>query len=182
MQEDVKTTTLVFQGRVFDLSVQEVVLPNGMAARREIITHPGAVAIAALDTDGCLLMVRQYRSAAGRVLLEVPAGTLEPDEAGSPEVCAERELQEEVGYKPGSLEKLGGIFVAPGYTTEYIHLFLATDLTPSRLDTDDDEMIELVRVPFEEAVRRCETDEICDAKSIVAITRAWAVFQNARRG
>ncbi|MBK8026449.1 MAG: NUDIX hydrolase [Chloroflexi bacterium] len=182
MQEDIEHSELIYHGRVFDLSVVDVTLSNGKRAKREIITHPGAVAIAALDADDCLLMVRQYRSAAGRVLLEVPAGTLEPEETRSPEECAVRELQEEAGFKPGSLQPLGGIYVAPGYTTEYIYLFLATDLTPSRLASDDDEMIEVVRVPFEEAMRMIETDEICDAKSIAALTRAWGFLQNSRRG
>jgi ADP-ribose pyrophosphatase len=113
-----------------------------------------SVNLLALDEAKNVLLVRQFRIAAGRVLREIPAGTLEPDEV--PLNCAERELQEETGYRPGKLEALGGMYVAPGYTTEYIHLFLATELSNSRLDADSDEFIEVDRVPLAEAVTMIE--------------------------
>ncbi|MCC6613957.1 MAG: NUDIX hydrolase [Anaerolineae bacterium] len=147
----------------------QVELPDGKTSQREIIQHPGAIAIVALDADQQVVLVRQFRTAADRVLVEIPAGTLNPGE--EPLVCAERELQEEAGYFPGKLEPLGGIFVAPGYTTEYIHLFLATDLRESQLAADDDEFIEVDHVPMAEALRMIESGEICDGKSVAGLLR-----------
>jgi ADP-ribose pyrophosphatase len=152
------------------LALLDVQLPDGKLAKRELVRHPGAVAIVALDSAQNLLLVRQFRIAAGQVLLEVPAGTLEANE--SPLACAERELQEETGYHPGKIEAIGGIYVAPGYTTEYIHLFVATELTESRLDGDADEFIEVERVPLPEAVAMIERGDIIDGKSIAGILRA----------
>jgi ADP-ribose pyrophosphatase len=157
----------IYRGRVVNLSVLDVRLPNGGQAKRELIEHPGAVAIVALDDADHVLLVRQYRLAAARVMLEIPAGTLKPDE--DPAVCAERELQEEVGKRPGKLERIGGIYVAPGYTTEFIHLFLATDLQESRLNMDDDEFIEVERVPLANAITMIERGDIIDGKSISAL-------------
>lgn len=167
MQEVILNREDIYQGRVVNLSVLTVKLPNGAEARREVIKHPGAVAVVALDDEQNILLVRQYRIAADKILSEIPAGTLNPGE--DPAVCAERELQEEVGMRPGKLESLGGIYVAPGYTTEYIHLFLATDMQESRLNMDDDEFIEVDRMPLAEAVAMIERGEIMDGKSISAL-------------
>ncbi len=166
MQETITHEERVYDGRVVHLAVLDVTLPNGASAKRELVRHPGAVAIVPLIGEDVLL-VRQFRIAAGRVMLEIPAGTLNPGE--DPLVCAERELQEETGYKPGAIEHLGGIFVAPGYTTEFIHLYLARDLSESRLDMDDDEFIELVRMPLREALDMLTTGEIIDGKSTAAL-------------
>lgn len=165
----------VYQGRVVKLDLVTVELPNGETSLREIVTHPGAVAIVALDDMRRVLLVRQFRLAAGRVMLEIPAGTLEPNEA--PIVCAERELQEETGYKPQKLEPLGGIFVAPGYTTEYIHLFLARDLVESRLEMDGDEFIEVVKLPFDDVLAKIDLGEIQDAKTITALLRVARLLE-----
>lgn len=167
MHEKIIRTEEVYRGRVVRLQVHDVELPNGERSKRELVRHPGAVAVVALDADGRVLLVRQYRIAADRVLLEIPAGTLEPDEA--PDVCAARELQEETGFRPGTLESLGGIFVAPGYTTEYIHLFLATGLEESALEGDSDEFIEVERLPLAEALALIERGELIDGKSITAL-------------
>jgi ADP-ribose pyrophosphatase len=169
MDESVSKTQEIYSGRVIKLSVLDVTLPNGVQAKRELVTHPGAVALVALDEAQNVLLVRQYRIAARRIMLELPAGTLNPAEA--PDVCAVRELQEETGYKPGKLEALGGFFVAPGYTTEYIHLFLATDLIESRLAQDEDEMIELIRMPLVQAVALVEVGELIDAKTVTGLLR-----------
>ena len=141
MHETILKTDEIYKGRVVNLVVHEVELPDGQHGKRELVRHPGAVAIVALDPDQNVLLVRQYRIAADRILSEIPAGTLNPGE--DPQVCAIRELQEETAYKPGQIEKIGGIFVAPGYTTEFIHLYLATDLSESRLPGDEDEFIEV---------------------------------------
>lgn len=169
MREIITQEQQVYQGRIVKLALLDVQLPNGESGKREIIRHPGAVAIVALDDDGNVLLVRQYRIAADKVLQEIPAGTLKPGE--DPRLCAERELQEETGFKPGKLERIGGIYPAPGYTTEYIHLFLATDLQPSPLPMDDDEFIEVDRMPLAQAVALVDAGEICDAKSVAGLLR-----------
>jgi ADP-ribose pyrophosphatase len=128
------------------------------------------VALVAFDRDNNVLLVRQFRMAANRILLEIPAGTLEKGE--DPEACAIRELQEETGYKPGQIESIGGIYTAPGYTTEFIHLFIATDLSESKLDADDDENIEVVRMPLAQALALIENGEIADGKSAAGLLRA----------
>ncbi|PJF28336.1 MAG: ADP-ribose pyrophosphatase, partial [Phototrophicales bacterium] len=169
MNETILRTESIYEGRVVRLVLLDVQLPNGSLARRELVRHPGAVAIVALDSAQHLLLVRQFRIAADQILLEIPAGTLEPGE--SPLDCAKRELQEETGFHPGRIESIGGIYVAPGYTTEFIHLFYATDLTASRLDGDADEFIEVERVPLTEALAMIERGDIIDGKSIAGILR-----------
>jgi ADP-ribose pyrophosphatase len=160
-----------YHGRLFDVELDELRMPNGVVALRETIRHPGAVAMVAANDAGNLLLVTQYRHAAGRRLLEIPAGTLEPGE--EPAATAVRELQEEVAMLPGRVEPLGGVFVAPGYTSEYIHLFACTDLRPSRLPGDEDEDILVEERTLAEALALIESGEICDAKSVVGILR-WA--------
>lgn len=170
MIEKVLNEQSVFSGRVIKLSVLDVELQDGSESKRELVKHPGAVAVLPIDAEGNVLLVRQFRIAAGRVLTEVPAGTLNAGE--DPLLCAERELQEEVGYRPGKLESLGGIFVAPGYTTEFIYLYLATELQEARLEQDADEFIEVDRVPFTQVLDMVERGEIIDGKSIVCVLRA----------
>ena len=172
LTENTLSSELLYDGRVVHLYMETVRLPNGRESTREVIKHNGAVAIVAFDADGQVLLVRQYRQAVRRVLLEIPAGTLEPGEA--PLDCAIRELQEETGYKPGKLESLGGIYTAPGYTSEFIHLFLATDLTESQLELDADEFIEVLHVPLAEVLMLIASGEIADGKSISGILLAQA--------
>lgn len=167
------TTSTVYLGRLFNVDLSELEMGDGVHALREIIVHPGAVCMIPVTGDGRLLLVTQYRHAAGKRLLELPAGTLEPGE--EPAAAAERELQEEVGFRPGKLEPMGGLFVAPGYTTEYIHLFLCTELEPSVLPGDDDEDIEVCGMSVEEALAAIESGEICDAKSVIGVLRYAAV-------
>ena len=169
MEEITLRSERVYDGRIIKLDLVDVRLPDGKPARRELIRHPGAVAIVALDQAQNVLLVRQFRSAAGKILLEIPAGTLNPSE--TPLACAERELQEETGYRPGRLENIGGIYTAPGYTTEFIHLFQASDLIESRLDHDDDEFIEAERVPLAQALAMIESGEIADGKSVAGLLR-----------
>lgn len=121
--------------------------------------------------DGRLLLVTQYRHPAGKRLLELPAGTLEKGE--SPIDAVARELQEEVGQRPGCIEPLGGFFVAPGYTTEYIHLFVCTELTPSILPGDDDEDIEIETLTMAAAIAAIDSGEICDAKTVIGVLQ-WS--------
>lgn len=170
MRETIINSQRLYDGRIVVLDLLDVRLPNGEQSRREVVRHPGAVAVVPLDADGSVILVRQYRIAADRVMLEIPAGTLDPGEPAA--TCAERELQEEAGLRPGRLDSLGGIFAAPGYTTEYIHLFLATELSASSLEMDDDEFIEVVRLPFDEALRMIDDGEIDDSKTVAGLLRA----------
>jgi ADP-ribose pyrophosphatase len=130
------------------------------------IDHPGAVIVVPVDAEGRILFVRQYRHPAGRWMLELPAGTLDAGEA--PEPCAARELQEEAGYKPGRIEKLGGFYLAPGYSSEYLHVFLATELTESKLQGDED-VVNVERLSLDEALGRITFGEIEDAKTVAGL-------------
>lgn len=159
----------VYTGRLFNVSLDKLEMDTGVIAQRETIRHPGAVAMIPVTSEGNLLLVSQYRHAAGRRLLELPAGTLEPGE--EPLTAVSRELQEEVGHRPGKVEGLGGLFVAPGYTSEYIHLFVCTELVPARLDADEDEDIEVEERTSEQALAAIDSGEICDAKSVIGILR-----------
>ena len=170
MRETVTNKERLYSGKVVTLDIYDVTLPDGNSGKREIVQHPGAVAIVAFDDDGQVLLVKQYRTAADDILLELPAGTAEPDEA--PAFTAERELQEETGYKPGRLEHIGGIYTAPGYTTEFIHLFIADDLSESRLDADSDEFIELKRMSLDDAIAAIDDGTIQDAKTVAGLLRA----------
>ena len=165
--EPTVSSRLIYDGRVVKLRVDTVRLPSGQTAQREIVEHRGAVAMVALDVDGNVLLVRQYRKPAERFLLEIPAGTLDPGEA--PEACARRELVEETGHEPGRLVPLAGFYSSPGFCTEYLHVYLATDLRPARGHPDVDEEIQLVRLPVAECLRLVRAGDICDAKSIVGL-------------
>ena len=157
----------IYDGRLFKLVKEKVRIYNGKEKTREIVVHPGAVALVVVDNDGKLILVRQYRRAVEKVLLEIPAGTREPNEDA--ETCAIRETQEETGYLPRKVERLGGFYSAPGFCTEYLHLYLLTDLIENHMEADDDENIEVVRLTTEEAIAAIARGEICDAKSICGI-------------
>ena len=157
----------IYEGRVIHLRVDTVRLPDGGLTRREIIEHRGAVALVAVDENDNVLLVRQFRKAAEQDLLEIPAGTLEPGE--NPLDCAQRELQEETGYRADWIDPLTGFYPCPGYSTEFIHVYVATGLHPSAAEHDDDEDIEVVRTPLNKALEMFGSGEICDAKSIVGL-------------
>ena len=169
----------VYKGRVVHLFVDRVTLPNGHATTLEVIRHPGASAVVPFITADEVLLVRQYRHATGGYLLEVPAGKL--DRGEEPEHCALRETEEETGYRAATLEKLGSIFTTPGFTDEVIHLFVAYDLTPGKMQTENDEVLSVVRMSFADAVARVERGEITDAKSVSALLLA-ARRADTRRG
>jgi len=166
------SSEIVYKGRLFTINRDRLEMDGGVVATRETIHHPGAVCMLPIDPDGNILFVTQYRHAAGRRLLELPAGTLEPGE--EPLSAVARELQEEVGMLPGTIEPMGGFYVAPGYTSEYIHLFRCSDLTESKFTADDDEDIEVETLSPARAIAAVASGEICDAKSVVGILRGFA--------
>ena len=165
-------TDTVYEGRIIRVRVDTVGLPGGRETVREVVEHAACVVIVPIDSNRNVLMVRQYRYATGRSLLEAPAGRVEPGEA--PDDCAQRELQEEVGYAAGSLRSLGGFWMSPGFCTEYMHAYLAQELVPSRMEPDDDEDISVERIPLDIAYRLVRRGEIEDAKTIAALSMASA--------
>jgi len=167
MQEETISRKRVYKGRLLRLRVDQVRLPDGRITTREIVGHRGSVAIVALDEQQRVVLVQQYRKAVEKTLLELPAGTLEPGE--NPEDCAFRELQEETGYRADALRLLAAFYTAPGYCSEHLYLYLATDLHRDIGQPAGDEAIEVLLLPLEEAVRLVRQGEICDAKSMVGL-------------
>jgi ADP-ribose diphosphatase len=166
------TTRRVYSGRVLNLDVDTVRFPDGSEGELEIIRHPGAAAVVPLaddpgGPDPTVLMLRQFRHAAGGPVWEIPAGRLEPGEA--PEACARRELREEAGVEPGRLQRLTTIWTTPGFTDETIHVFLATDLTAATQAREPDEFIDVVPQPLSAVLAGIERGEVCDAKTVVGI-------------
>ena len=167
MSVEVKEITNIYKGKIFDVAVERVRLPNGATKNREVVRHPGAAAMVPLLDDGTVVLVKQYRHAVGEFVWEIPAGTLEPDEDSV--TCARRELTEEIGYKAEHLDKITEILPAPGYTDERIHIFVATGLSLAEQSLEDDEVLEVEPVPIQRAVEMIRQGKIQDAKSIVGI-------------
>ncbi len=164
-------TERVYDGKLLRIDRDQVLLPNGRETVLEMVRHPGASAVVPFVTGDEILLVRQFRYATEGYILEAPAGTLDPGE--EPEACARREVEDEVGHRVGSLERLGCIYTTPGFTDERIHLWTAHDLTPARQELDADEVLTVVRLPFEDALERVRIGEITDAKTICALMLAW---------
>ncbi len=167
MSVKVHKTTSLYKGKIFDVVLEKVTLPNGAVKDREIVRHPGASAMVPLLDDGRVVLIKQYRHAVGEFVWEIPAGTLEPDEA--PMECARRELVEETGYEATNFEKLTEILPAPGYTDEHIHIFLATGLQAVDQRLEDDEVLELQPTVLETALAMVAQGEIRDAKTIAGL-------------
>ncbi len=159
-----------YQGRAFSVRRDHVRTPGGSTVKLDIIEHTGSVILIPVDETGMMHFVRQYRHAAGIDMLELPAGTLEPGEP--PAEAAGREIREEIGLAAGSLREIGSFYLAPGYSTELMHVFLATDLKDDPLDPDDDEYLSVEKIPVGEALRMAENAEMQDAKSIAALLLA----------
>ena len=158
------------QGRVFDVTLENVTLSNGTCLDMEIIRHPGAAAILPLTDDNAVIMLKQYRHAAGQALWEIPAGTVEHGEETSE--CARRELVEETGYRARQWESLGCVLPVPGYSDEKIDLFLARRLESAVQQLDSDEMIEVHTIPMNIVISMIDRGDINDAKTVVAVFRA----------
>ena len=169
-------TRNIYTGKVITLNVDTVQLPNGVTADLETIRHPGAAAVVPVKADGTVVLIRQFRHAAGGFIYEIPAGKLAPGE--EPIQCAARELEEEVGYRASTFELLSSIFTAPGFADEVIHVYRATGLTKGRQQLDRDEVLDVIEMPLSEAITKIEDGTIRDAKTIVGLQ---AVYIKAER-
>ena len=168
-----KESRLIYEGRSLDLRVDTFVV-EGRHKVTEVVQKSGAVVIVAKDGQGQILLIRQWRRSLGKIIVELPAGTL--DEGEEPLVCAQRELQEETGFWAGSLTPMGGFYPAPSYSNDYLHLFFAKDLEKKPLPQDDDEGIDLTPMSISTALELVENGTIIDAKSIIGILRCAKYF------
>ena len=159
----------IFKGVIVRLLLDKAELPNGKSASREVVEHPGGVAILPLDGEDNVTLVRQYRYPFHQVVTELPAGKLEWGEDHA--VCAARELEEEVGMT-GTLTYMGHILASPGFSTEVLHMYLARDLRQGECHPDEDEFLERIRVPFGTLVEQVMAGEITDAKTVAAVLKA----------
>ena len=175
--EQLLSTESIFEGKIIRVRVDTVRLPGGDQASREVVEHNDAVVVVAIDAEGNVVLVRQYRHAAGRSLLEAPAGVVEDGEA--PEACAQRELQEEIGYASRDMRGMGGFWSSPGFCTEFMHAYVAKDLVPRSLEADADENIQIERVPLSNTSWLIRQGKIQDAKTIAALMMATCLSENA---
>jgi ADP-ribose pyrophosphatase len=160
-------TKNIFNGTVITLNIDTVTLPNGVTTDLEIVRHPGAAAVVPMKDDETVILIKQFRHAAGGFIYEIPAGKLHPGE--DPRDCAVRELEEEIGYRAGNLTLLSSIFTAPGFTDEVIHIYRATELSRGRQNLDRDEVLEVVEVSLQEAIEMMPAGKIRDAKTMVGL-------------
>jgi ADP-ribose pyrophosphatase len=164
-----------YQGSLFSFLSEVVTLPNGSRTEMAMVRHPGSIAVVPFLDDGKVIMERQYRHAVREYLLEIPAGTLEPGE--SPLNCARRELEEEIGYTAEEFIEISQVLILPAYSDERIYIYLARGLTLSRQKLDKDEIIEVVKYPFEETMKMIERGRIKDGMTLLALQRSWFYLQ-----
>lgn len=175
LRERLVSSEVLRQSRVLEFRIDTIETADGRRSTRDIAAHPGAVAVVAVDPEDRVLLVRQWRHATGGSLLEIPAGTLDRHPDGTvedPAIAAARELEEETGSRAGAWRHLGAFYTAPGFTNELMHLYLATDLTSAHADglqPDEDEHLELVPIPFADALAMAERGDVHDAKSMVGL-------------
>jgi ADP-ribose pyrophosphatase len=166
----------LLQGRAFKIRRDTLRMPNGRETKLEIVDHGGSVVLIPIDQENNLLFVRQYRHAAKADLLELPAGTRNEKEPF--EECAAREIREETGMEAGKLQKVGEFYLAPGYSTEFMAVFLATELKENALQADEDEFLEVEKIPLKKAVEMAEQGEVPDAKSLAALLLARSYLES----
>jgi len=166
---------VLMQGRAFRIRRDFLKTPDGRETKYEIIDHGGSVVLIPIDAEGNLLFVRQYRHAAGADLLELPAGTRDGEEPY--EECALREIREETGMEAGRLQKVGEFYLAPGYSTEFMVVYLATELRQNPLEADDDEFLQVEKIPVKKAIEMAERGEVPDAKSLAALLLARPLLE-----
>lgn len=165
--EELISSDYKFKGKVINLREDDVKLPDGQLAKREVVEHPGGVSILAVTDDNKILMVEQFRAGPRVVTLEVPAGKLEYGE--DPMLCGMRELTEETGYKAGSFEKIGSFYLTPGYTNELIYIYAARNLTYDKVNPDEDEFLNVKAYDYDVLMNMVKNNEIKDAKTVIAI-------------
>jgi ADP-ribose pyrophosphatase len=165
----------ILEARAFKIRRDTLKTPDGRETKYDIVEHVGSVIILAVDAQGNLFFVRQYRHAAGLDMLELPAGTRDQDEPY--EVCALREIREETGMAAGKLEKIGDFYLAPGYSTEFMAVYLATELRDDPLEADEDEFLKVEKIPVKKAIAMAERGELPDAKSLAALFLARAFLE-----
>lgn len=175
MAFEVLHTETTFRGKAFDVRQDQITLPDGNRAKLDIVVHNESVSMIPVDAEGQVWFIRQYRHPAQKELLELPAGVMESGE--QPEVSAAREIREEIGMAAGQLKKLGTFFLAPGYSTELMHVYLATGLSEDPLQPDRDEFIRIQKVSIEQAFQMAESGEIQDAKTLAALLLARPVLE-----
>lgn len=180
LKEELIESHTIYQGRVVTLRIDTVRLPSGRIARREIVEHRGAVAIVPLLNRDTVLLIRQYRQAVGEMLLEIPAGTLEPDEPV--DSCARRELEEETGYTARQMRKLFSQYLAPGYSQEVLHVYLAENLVPATQQLDEDELVEIVPTPLSEVETMILQGQIKDSKTIAGLLMTLRLLEHGGIG
>lgn len=166
-EEKTIASQTLYEGKIVTLKVDDVVLPDGEQAKREIITHPGAVAMIAVTKEDRLILVRQFRKALEKTILEIPAGKIEANEDHV--IAAKRELEEETGYRASDVKPLFSFYTSPGFANELLHLFWAEGLHNGEMDLDQDEFVELVEYSLEECLDAINRGEICDAKTVLAV-------------
>jgi ADP-ribose pyrophosphatase len=167
MEEKTLESKIVYKGKIFNLRLDKVVLPNGKQTKREIVEHSGSVAILPLIDNDKFLLVQQYRKPIKRTLLEIPAGRIEKNE--DIKECVKRELIEETGYKPSNIQKLASVYLAPGYSSEIIHIFLAKNLKKTKANPDDDEFIKTIIMNKRQILNKILSGDIKDSKTIIGI-------------
>lgn len=178
-KEKILSSEYPFRGKILNVRVDRVLLPDGRMSTREVVEYSGAVAVVPLTETFEVIMVRQYRHPVGRELLEIPAGKIEAGE--EPEACARRELAEEVGLQAGRLEFISRFYPTPGFANELTHLYLARELTPGAASPDDGEFLEVVRLPFAEALKMVLRGEICDAKTICGLLLTSRILERTEK-
>ena len=167
MSEKTLSSQQIYDGRILKLRLDTVRLPSGRVTKREIVEHDDSIAIVAIDGDDNVLLVKQFRKAVEKEVLEIPAGGIEPGE--EPVAAVKRELREETGFLPQRVERIGGFYASPGYSSEFLHLFVASDLTPEKLQAEDTESIKVERVPISQILELIRTGAINDAKSVAGL-------------
>ena len=168
-------STRIFKGLIFDVDRDRLLDENGREIVREVVRHPGGAGGLPVFADGRVALVRQYRHPAGREVLEIPAGRIEVGE--SPDDCARREIEAEIGARPGKMEKLAEFYSTPGFCEEKLHVFLATGLEKARQDLDEDEALDVVYLPLEEAIELARKGEIEDSKTLIALLMAGTLYR-----
>ncbi|MCF6137662.1 NUDIX domain-containing protein [Pseudalkalibacillus berkeleyi] len=167
LEEKTLDTKVIYNGKIIDLHLEKVELPDGNTSQREVVKHPGAVAVLAVTPENKIVLVRQYRKPLNREIIEIPAGKLEPNE--SPELCAMRELEEETGYRTEKLEFLQSFYTSPGFADEIIHIYYTDQLEVGNEQPDEDEFVETMEVTLDEAIEMVQNQQIYDAKTAFAI-------------